>query len=628
MSMRIIHNQRGMALVMTLVALVLFAMLGLFLAVNSQTESQIVNNEQSAKRAFDIANAGLSHAFRLIGDNSTSTAYKNGFDDELSNDGTGGALATASSAEVTIEGKRYRQFSFAGGTYNVRAEDNYDDADQSTDNDQRIMIISRGQYTTATGTAEKIVRALALPATPCALTMEKDLTVSGNTSTDNVQINTVDGFGACAHTNGAMTIRGNPTFPDGATSTGVMDCEGSASIKQGDCSNAQGSQPRRDLPTINVGELALLVATLGEADPNGPYYILHTQDAYNAVGTKTFSQGDISKGTGSQDWSKDETTYTETDYACRKNDSTAASASSSKVGYCSKGTLVVGTERTNLTGGTSSASSVTYFAGIEPAEVQINSGGNGSLGNSDTPFSAGFQVYAANGNSNGNSSGNSNSNSNSNSGSGGSSGTISISSGKCTFSGNIPNGIYYCDGQVENSGTVTGANVTIIARNHVVFSSQIDLETFFPVAPAPPASPNPLHGSGTGYIVRLNNLPDSSTTEKNLKEAAISAMNTLSNMVLVAGADIRMAGNNAVSITGIVLAHNEVDLQGGKTFTGYIQACDGLPTYTGDPWPESRTSEFVPTNEVTGSVTINFQNFGTAFPLGAPSMSAWQDQAQ
>jgi len=55
MNMRTVHNQRGMALVLTLVALVLFATLGLFLAVNSQTESQIISNEQSAKRALDIA---------------------------------------------------------------------------------------------------------------------------------------------------------------------------------------------------------------------------------------------------------------------------------------------------------------------------------------------------------------------------------------------------------------------------------------------------------------------------------------------------------------------------------------------------------------------------------------------
>ena len=185
MNMRAVHNQRGMALVLTLVALVLFSTLGLFLAVNSQTESQIVGNEQSAKRAFDIANAGLSHTFRLIGDNSTTTAYRNGFDDELSEGGTGGALAATGTTVVTLDdGNRYRRFSFGGGYYNVRAVDNYDDNDQSTDSDQRIMIISRGQYTTATGTAEKVVQAIALPATPCALTMEGRSGCFWSTSTD------------------------------------------------------------------------------------------------------------------------------------------------------------------------------------------------------------------------------------------------------------------------------------------------------------------------------------------------------------------------------------------------------------------------------------------------------------
>src|SRR4051812_23351695 len=111
-----LHNQRGIALVLTLVAVMLFSMLGLFMAVNSQTESQIVNSGQNAMRALDIANAGISHAFRLIGDNSVSTAYQNGFDDELSNGGTGGALAANDTTVVTLDdGNSYRAFSFGGG---------------------------------------------------------------------------------------------------------------------------------------------------------------------------------------------------------------------------------------------------------------------------------------------------------------------------------------------------------------------------------------------------------------------------------------------------------------------------------------------------------------------------------
>ena len=161
-----------------------------------------------------------------------------------------------------------------------------------------------------------------------------------------------------------------------------------------------------------------------------------------------------------------------------------------------------------------------------------------------------------------------------------------------------------------------------------MFSSQTDLDTFFPIAPDPPASPNPLHGTGTGYIARLNALSEATQSDRDIKDAALSAMDKLKNMVLVAGADIRMTGNNSASITGIILAHDEVELEGGKTFTGYVQACDGLPTFSGDPWPESRTSTYVTTNKVTGNITINYQNLNTAFPLGAPSMSGWQDRAQ
>ena len=629
----ILRNQRGVALVLTLVAVMLFSMLGLFMSVNSQTESQIVNSEQSAKRALDISNAGISHAFRLIGDNSIDTAYQNGFDDELSNGGTGGALDATGTSVVTLEdGNQYRSFSFGGGTYYVRAVDNFDDDDQTTDSDQRIMIISRGQFPNTSGTAEKIIQAIALPATPCALTVEKDLSVSGNTDTNNVQVNTVDGFGACAHTNGDMRIRGNPTFPDGATSTGDMDCQGSANIKQGDCSSAEGSQPRRQLPSINVGELAQMVADLGSADPKGPYYILHTRAA------GSFVIGDISKGRG----------YGGTN-ACPQSDASAATPATSTVGICTHGTLVFGSERYNLVGdSTGSYHEYPVMLDVYAANGKgngdgssstsgTNTGGSGSGNEIANAYPVMLDVYAANGKGNGgggsstsgtNTGGSGNGNGSSNGGSssgGGGGGPISISNGVCTFSGTIPDGIYYCDGKVVNSGQVDGANVTIIARDHIEFSSQINLETFYPIAPDPPASPNPLYDGGTSYTDRVDNL-----TESELKTAAIAARNKLSNIVLVAGADIRMTGNNngVPGITGIILAHNEVDLQGGKTFTGYVQACNGLPTFTGDPWPESRLNEFVNANDVNGGITINFQNFGTAFPLGAPAMTAWQDRAQ
>ena len=159
--------------------------------------------------------------------------------------------------------------------YYVRAEDNYDDEFQATDRDQRIRIIARGQV----GDAVKVIEALTVPPVKCALTANGDTLLSGNSMSSNVQVNTLDGNGACVHTNENLKIQGSVNFPDGASASGSShrlqrqpDYWEVVAVTQ-----SKKTQPIQYIPTINPGQWAQYVANLGIANPAGPYYILHSR---------------------------------------------------------------------------------------------------------------------------------------------------------------------------------------------------------------------------------------------------------------------------------------------------------------------------------------------------------------
>src|SRR5262245_41830147 len=91
----VVTSQDGVALVLALLTMLLVSLIGLFGAITGQTELQVASNEQNAKKALDVADAGIRHALRLLG--AGGNGYQNGFNDELSNNGTGGALAVEGS---------------------------------------------------------------------------------------------------------------------------------------------------------------------------------------------------------------------------------------------------------------------------------------------------------------------------------------------------------------------------------------------------------------------------------------------------------------------------------------------------------------------------------------------------
>src|SRR5215468_4271419 len=89
---RLTTRQDGIALVMVLLIVMLISILSVFETLSGQSDLRIATNEQDAKRALDIAEAGVRHAIALLGSTGNPNAYQNGFVDELTNGGTGGAL--------------------------------------------------------------------------------------------------------------------------------------------------------------------------------------------------------------------------------------------------------------------------------------------------------------------------------------------------------------------------------------------------------------------------------------------------------------------------------------------------------------------------------------------------------
>lgn len=168
-------NERGAALFVVLLLTALLFSLGVFGTRSGQIELMIAGNDLLAKRALETADAGINHAVSLIRERGVGGANEaaDGFDDELGNGGSGGALDALGSSAI-IGGEKYRFAAFgdrAGDGYFVRAIDNFDEAigidDPTKDRDRRIVLVSRGRI----GPAERVIHAVVErdPTFPCVL---------------------------------------------------------------------------------------------------------------------------------------------------------------------------------------------------------------------------------------------------------------------------------------------------------------------------------------------------------------------------------------------------------------------------------------------------------------------------
>lgn len=569
---RILGQQNGIALVLALVSVMLLSMLGLYGATSSQTELRIASNDQQSKRVWDVADAGINHSFHILGED-TANAWKNGFSDELSNGGVGGSLGSAGGTITTIDGNQYVFFPFGGSNatdgYYVRAEDNYDDADLTADKDQRVRIIARGQV----GDAVKVIEALTVPPVKCALTANGTTELSGNSMSSNVQVNTLDGNGACVHTNADLKIQGSVNFPDGASASGVITaCNGNPVIGTGSCDQAKAGQPVQSVPTINPGQWAQFVANLGIANPHGPYYILNSR---NDLG----NGGKITKGGNCQVTHPESVSFDPAQPSiCTPSDTPCGQASgSTHLGQCAEGIVLTAA--------------------------------------SPAPYAAEYNAIA---------------------GGGGGQGTINLATtGECKVK-NLPAGIYYCDGKFDLTGSISG-DVTLISRDNIEMAAQSSFTAYLPGAAVHYTNiTNQIAlnaaitaaGSLAAYRDVMGDIPASYDTVDKLTGLGTQAYAMLSNFSLVAGKDIKMVGGTQISIVGIIFAHDEIYMSGNKNITGYIMAGSRKPTFPGDPNPPTNgggPGDGIEIDTVSGNVVLNYRPFDTVFPLGPPAMIAWHD---
>ena len=221
--------QKGSA---ALVVVLLLATIGLTLTLNrsmsSKTELKIAHNDLLGKQALAAAEAGLRHAAKLIGDDAVD-----GLNDELENDGTGGAGSGMEDfGEVTPEvcpadvGGKFRFKAFGGESddgYCVQVQDNFDETtapnDRNSDVDGHVKLIAIG----IKATARRRVEAMFNPDPDCALLTRSRLNIVGDPN--------VNGRKGCTHSNGDTAIPGDPVLEKGATASGTMNISGHPTLE-------------------------------------------------------------------------------------------------------------------------------------------------------------------------------------------------------------------------------------------------------------------------------------------------------------------------------------------------------------------------------------------------------------
>ena len=141
-------RQRGIALLITMIALVVLTILGLGLTTTGRISRMISGNHGEAIEANNIAESGLTHARELIAAYASSPASVSHLGSEYTSilqmgDGTGctaDELSTAVTDPIPSNG-----YAFGGGSYVVSICDDADgDNDTNADSNSSVLVVSVG----------------------------------------------------------------------------------------------------------------------------------------------------------------------------------------------------------------------------------------------------------------------------------------------------------------------------------------------------------------------------------------------------------------------------------------------------------------------------------------------------
>jgi hypothetical protein len=252
-------RQRGQALIVALLTLLVLTLLGLALTSMSMVSMTVSINEREASEALYVADSGIAHATAIL----ATQSWPN-FDPALrSGDAQGctgdelqaappGAVGFPPTAElIPAAGRAFPP----AGSYQVRVCDDHaleqatnrppalPDADPNHDANERVLIRSTGiGRNGATATIEAMLARVELP----GILVDGNLRINGNVS--------VMGAGGSVHANGELDLVGNPCAQQYFSASGGVSGAGSAQGGAG-CTGA-GADVRSAQDSIPVPVIA------------------------------------------------------------------------------------------------------------------------------------------------------------------------------------------------------------------------------------------------------------------------------------------------------------------------------------------------------------------------------------
>ena len=258
-------SERGVALVLTLIALALMSLLGLSLTYNATIDNAIAMNEETGTEAFYLAEAGVNHAVDIVLGTTDMSSFLRGADGDAATHGDNGiidgSLVPNGHQAIPSTG-----VSLGNGAYTVQILDDdfetalaqladytwtsqipldvsesdprfglREDGDLYSDINGRILVRATG---TAPNNSTTMIEAIVGPMSFPAILTEHDLMVSGDMI--------VEGTNGAVHTNNDLTISGNPEIEQFATASINLDVSGNPIVG----GTLAGNQPLIDVPLI------------------------------------------------------------------------------------------------------------------------------------------------------------------------------------------------------------------------------------------------------------------------------------------------------------------------------------------------------------------------------------------